>query len=205
MTQVHSLRNRMTTALLTAGAMVDGLLPADAKNLRDLAQTLDDLNGILATVPKYDLEPDSAASIIDVHEMIRAVCDDLALIASATSISVNILDDPAAAGCRVLRGNRRHVGESFEGALRVLLTVLPAGAAVDIAPRSAGIVILTVTTPEHEPKNLTALLTGMAAQLERHRGMVHRGAEPGRYCLHLPGKQLCDGGASRAVCCLGER
>ena|SRR5665213_4351503 len=112
----------MTTARLTAGAMGDGVLPTDAKNLRELP---------------------------------------------------------------------------------VLLTMLPARAT--IAPRWPKIITLAVTIPDREPESLAAHVAEIAPHFERHCGELHRGGEPGRYCLHLPGKHLCVGGATRSAGCWGER
>jgi hypothetical protein len=205
-TQIHTLRNLMTTARLTTGAMLDGLLPLDAKNLRELAETLDNANGLLAKLPKYVFDPAATDdAIVDVDEMLRSVADEVALVSAATDVAVIVVvPAPADSGCRVMRGNRRAVYAAFEGALRALLTMLPAGSAVTVVPRSAAIITLTVTLPGGEPASLAAHVAEMAAHLEPHRGKIHPGHMPGEYCLHLPGEHLCSGAAARADRCRGE-
>ena len=200
-TQIHSLRNLMTTARLTAGAMLDGVLPLDAENLRELAQTLDDANGLLASLRKYDLDPAAPDDrLIDIDEMIRSVADDVALVSEAAGVAVNVVA-PAAAdcGCRVMRGDRRVAYAAFEGAMRALVTTMPAGSVITIVPRSAALVGLILTSPGADPERLTAPVAELTPHLESHRLKIHRIAA-GEYCVHLPGEHFCSGGGARAGC-----
>jgi hypothetical protein len=192
--QIHVLRNLMTNALLTVNAMVDGKLPPDRRNLHELAQTLDDVSDLVANVSKYDLAYAGDRRVIDVCDMVRSVVNDLALVSSATDVGLTAVEvNSDDIGCRALRGNWRNLHESFEGALRALLGILPPGATIAAAPRSAATITLTVSIPDQEPQSLATYLAAIAPPLERHRGQAHHGAKPGEYCLHLPGTSLCSG------------
>lgn len=147
----------MTTALLTARAMLDGTVPTDRKNLRELAQALSEANALLATVPKYDLEPgDDPDGVVDVAAMIRTVADDLSLVSSATGVRLTVAADPAGT-CRALRGDRQRIYAALEDALHALMVSLPAGSAITVGPRAADILELSVTFADGRPDRLECL------------------------------------------------
>lgn len=199
--QVHALKNKMTTALLTAGAMLDGTVPSDKKNLRELVQALDEANRLLAAVPKYDLEPETKTeSVIDVPDMIRTVAGDLALVSSATGVGLTVAADLPESGCQALYGNRRSIYEALESALHALMVMLPTGSVIDLAPRSPAVLALTVSFANGRPENLTEHLAKIAPHLEPHSGTAHRDDASGAYCLHLPGTSFCPAGSNNPAC-----
>lgn len=58
--QIHALKNKMTAALIIAGAMLDGVVPADREHLRKLMQALVEANTLLSRVPKNELAAEPA-------------------------------------------------------------------------------------------------------------------------------------------------
>jgi hypothetical protein len=160
--QIHTLRNRLAAARLTASAMIDGKLPSDKGNLQALAHLLDEVDALVASVPKYDLEDGVASErVVDVQEMIEAVAAEVALVAAAVNVALVVVKPPRVEiGCRVLRGRTNAIHETLERALRGLLMALPEGAEIVIAPRSADVVGFTVATPGSGLEETTVRLPG---------------------------------------------
>src|SRR5450755_3714203 len=100
-TQIHELRNRLTTAVLTATAMLDGKMPPDKSNLQGLVRALEDVKSIIATVSKYDWDQTPADDqVVDVEELVRSVADELAMISSAGDVHLIVAgSDPRASRC----------------------------------------------------------------------------------------------------------
>jgi hypothetical protein len=200
-TQIHTLRNRLTKALLTATAMVDGKIRPSRSNLEALAQTLDEVNAMVAAVPKYALEDgDGSDRLVDTRKMIASVVDELTLISAATGVGLTAEDsEPGERGCRILRGRSKAMYAALEGAAHVLMTALPKRSSIAIASRSAEILTLSVRLADADPAIEAALLERIAPVVASYGGLVHAGDEPGLLCLHLPGERLC---ASAGVCTL---
>lgn len=188
--QIHELRNRLTTAALTATAMLDGKLPPEKRHLRELVNALADVTSIAATISKHDWGQ-SADDQVDVQEIIRSVAADLALAASAAGVRL-IVAEPVGIGCRMLRGPSSAIQGALEDAVHALVNALPAGSSIVIAPRGAGRITLTAAAGDDRPlEALYLYLDEIAPYLESRGGRVHLGEEPGEYTLHLPGRPLC--------------
>jgi hypothetical protein len=193
-TQIHTLRNRLAKAVLTATALVDGKLRPDMANLSALAEALGEVSALVAAVPKYALEDGTAGEhLVDTRKMIDSVITELALISDATGVELTAEQpEPGDAGCRVLRGRSTAIYAALEGAAHLLLTALPSRSSVTIASRSAGILTLTVRLADADPAAEAALLERLASVVERHGALVHALDEPEAWCLHLPGERLCE-------------
>jgi hypothetical protein len=191
-TQIHELRNRLTTAVLTATAMLDGKLPPDKANLQWLVHALEDVKSIVAAVSKYDwIRTSTGDQVVDIHDLIGSVVDELALVSSAADVRlIPVEPQPEILGCRMLRGRSNAMHGAVEGALHALVGALPPKASIEITPRSAQIVILTATVPG-DAEAASAHLAAIAPHLERHGGRAYLGGAPGEYCLHVPGKPVC--------------
>lgn len=165
-TQIHALRNHLTSAVLTATAMLDGKLPADAGNLRGLVRTLEDIRAIVASVSKYDWdESTSQEQIVDVRALMDAVVDDLTFVASAGDLHLSVEETSAErTGCYHLRGRRDLMHAALEETARMLVSSLPAGSCITFDCASGDTIALTATAP---------------------------GTTPRRYGLSLPGRRLC--------------
>lgn len=179
------MRNRLTSAALTATATLDGKLPADKSNLRDLVNALEDVKSIAATVSKYDWSSMGADDQVDVHEMIRAVAADFALVSSAADVRL-IVAEPPAAGCGTLRGRASTIHGALEGAVHALVSALPA----------ERISLAAVTGVDRRP--VAGHVAELVPHLESRGGRVHVGDDLGEYSLHLPGKPLCAASAGGA-------
>jgi hypothetical protein len=192
-TQIHTLRNRLAKAVLTATALVDGKLRPDKANLSALAQALGEVSALVATVPKYALEDGAAGDhLVDTRKLIDSVVSELALISDATGVALTAEpSEPGEARCRVLRGPSAAIYAALEGAAHLLLTMLPIRSSVAIAARSAETIMLTVRLADADPATETALLERLAPVVERHGALVHALDAPGTLCLHLPGERLC--------------
>jgi hypothetical protein len=157
--QIHTLRNRLAAARLTAAAMLDGKLPPNPGNLRTLAQTLDEVNAIVASVPKYDLDGGAGDDpIVDVYDVIESVVEEFAMIASAVDVALVATKSPT--GCRVLRGRPGAMSQALEDELQPLIMALPRGSTIAIAPTAADALRLTVSVPGREPDNRSVRMPG---------------------------------------------
>jgi signal transduction histidine kinase len=191
-THIHELRNRLTTAVLTATAMLDGKLPPDRTNLQGLVHALEDVKTIVATVSKYDWrKAPSGDQIVDVQDLIRSVVDELALVSSAADVRLIAAEnDSDSFCCGMLRGHSTTMHGAVEGAVHALVGALPPKASVTIAPRSAQIVALRVYAPG-DSTAAWAHLADIAPHLESRGGRAYLSGEPGEYYLQLPGKPVC--------------
>jgi hypothetical protein len=194
--QIHELRNRLTTAVLTATAMLDGKMPPDKSNLQGLVRALEDVKSIIATVSKYDWDQTPADDqVVDVEELVRSVADELAMISSAGDVHLIVAgSDPRMSPCGMLRGRAVAMHEAVEQALHALVSALPPRSSISIAAGSGAVVRLT-TTVRGDWQVATAHLAAIAPALESRGGRAHLGAKPGEYCLHLPGRPVCDSNA----------
>lgn len=197
-THIHELRNRLTTAVLTATAMLDGKLPPDRTNLQGLVLALEDVKTIVATVSKYDWnKAPSGDQIVDVQDLIGAVVDELALVSSAADVRLIAADNESdSLCCRMLRGQSTAMHGAVEGAVHALLSVLPPKASVTVAARSAQVLTLTARVPG-DASAAWAHLSEIAPHLESRGGRACLGSEPGEYCLYVPGKPVC---SQKGVC-----
>jgi hypothetical protein len=190
--QIHELRNRLTTAVLTATAMLDGKLPTDRSNLQGLVRALEDVKTIVSTVSKYDWDqtpPDD--QVVDVDELVRSVADELAVVASAGDVRLIVGGtDPRMSPCGMLRGHALEMHEAVEEALHALLSALPPRSSVQILAGAGAVVRLSTTIPV-DWQLAAAHLAAIAPALESRGGRVHLGARPGEYCLHLPARAVC--------------
>jgi hypothetical protein len=191
-TQVHELRNRLTTAVLTATAMLDGKLPTDKSNLQGLVRALEDVKTIVATVSKYDWDQTPAGEqVVDVEDLVRSVVDELAVVSSAGDVRLFVTaSDPRMSPCGMLRGHALELHEAVEEAVHALVCALPSGSSIRVAAGPGAVVRLTTTIPV-DWQLAAAHLTAIAPALESRGGRVHLGAQPGEYCLHLPGRPIC--------------
>jgi hypothetical protein len=83
-TQIHTLRNRLAKAVLTATALVDGKLRPDKANLSALAQALGEVSALVATVPKYALEDGAAGDhLVDTRKLGERLCVDTEVCAQS--------------------------------------------------------------------------------------------------------------------------
>ena len=168
-TQIHTLRNRLAAARLTAAAMLDGKLPPNPANLRTLAQTLDEVNAIVASVPKYDLDGGAGDDpIVDVYDVIASVVEEFAIIASALDVVVVTTASPT--GCRVLRGRAGAMSEALEDALQPLIVTLPRGSTIAIAPTTTDALRVTVGVPGREPDVRSVRMPGKPVCSPRDSG-----------------------------------
>jgi hypothetical protein len=190
--QIHELRNRLTTAVLTATAMLDGKLPTDRSNLQGLVRALEDVKSIVSTVSKYDWDQTPADDqVVDVEELVRSVADELAVVASAGDVRLSVAGtDPRMSPCGMLRGHALEMHEAVEEALHALVSALPPRSAIQIAAGAGAVVRLTTAIPV-DWQLAAAHLTAIAPALESRGGRVHLGSRPGEYCLHLPGRAVC--------------
>jgi hypothetical protein len=190
--QIHELRNRLTTAVLTATAMLDGKLPTDKSNLQGLVRALEDVKSIVATVSKYDWDQTPADDqVVDVEDLVRSVVDELAVVSSAGDVRLVLLgSDPRLSPCGLLRGRALEMHEAVEEALQALVSALPPRSSIRIAAGSGAVVHLSVTIPV-DWELAAAHLAAMAPALESRGGHVHLGTQPGEYYLHLPGRAVC--------------
>jgi hypothetical protein len=191
-TQIHELRNRLTTAVLTATAMLDGKLPTDKSNLQGLVRALEDVKSIVATVSKYDWDQTPAGDqVVDVEDLVRSVVDELAVVSSAGDVRLVVIgSDPRMKSCGVLRGHALDLHEAVEGAVHALVSALPPRSSIRVAAGPGAVVRLTTTIPV-DWQLAAAHLSAIAPALESRGGRVHLGAQPGEYCLHLPGRPIC--------------
>jgi hypothetical protein len=192
MTQIHELRNRLTTAVLTATAMLDGKLPTDKSNLQGLVRALEDVKSIVATVSKYDWDQTPADDqVVDVDDLVRSVADELAVVSSAGDVRLLVTgSDPRMSPCGILRGHALEMHEAVEEAIGVLVGALPPRSSIRIAAGSGAVIRLTVVG-QFDWQLAAAHLAAMAPALESRGGRVHPGGKPGEYCLHLPGRPVC--------------
>jgi hypothetical protein len=191
-TQIHELRNRLTTAVLTATAMLDGKLPTDKSNLQGLVRALEDVKSIVATVSKYDWDQTPAdEQVVDVEDLVRSVVDELAVVSSAGDVRLLVAgSDPRMSPCGMLRGHALEMHEAVEEAVQVLVGALPPRSSIRIAAGTGAVVRLTVAGL-FDWQLAEAHLSAMAPALESRGGRVHPGSQPGEYCLHLPGRPVC--------------
>lgn len=191
-TQIHELRNRLTTAVLTATAMLDGKLPTDKSNLQGLVRALEDVKSIVATVSKYDWDQTPADDqVVDIEDLVRSVADELEVASSAGDVRLLVTgSDRRMSPCGILRGHALAMHEAVEEALHALLSALPPRSSIRIAAGSGAVVRLTATALG-DWQLAAAHLDAMAPALESRGGRVHLGAKPGEYCLHLPGRPVC--------------
>jgi signal transduction histidine kinase len=190
-THIHELRNRLTTAVLTATAMLDGKLPPDRTNLQGLVHALEDVKTIVATVSKYDWsKTPSGDQIVDVQDVIRSVVDELALVSSAADVRLIAREsDSDSFCCGMLRGPSTAMHGAVEGAVHALVSALPPKASITITARSAQVIVLSVYAPGDA--SAAAHLADVAPHLESRGGRAYLGRQPGEYCLDLPGKPVC--------------
>lgn len=190
--QIHELRNRLTSAVLTTTAMLDGKLPTDKSNLQGLLRALEDVKTIVSTVSKYDWDQTPADDqVVDIEELVRSVADELALVSSAGDVRLIVAgSDPRMSPCGMLRGHTLEMHEAVEEALHALVSALPPRSSIEIAAGAGAVVRLTTTIPV-DWQLAAAHLTAIAPALESRGGRVHLGSRPGQYCLHLPGRPVC--------------
>jgi hypothetical protein len=146
-TQIHELRNRLTTAVLTATAMLDGKLPTDKSNLQGLVRALEDVKSIVATVSKYDWDQTPADDqVVDIEDLVRSVADELEVASSAGDVRLLVTgSDRRMSPCGILRGHALAMHEAVEEALHALLSALPPRSSIRIAAGSGAVVRLTAT------------------------------------------------------------
>lgn len=189
MTDVHALRNRLTTAALTVTAMIDDKLPSTRANLQRVAQTLSEIRAIVAGI-RSDEWGASADSLVDLQVVADRVIRAMMMLSAAADVKIEIAAAPEFAGCRALHADPVPIYRALDGALQLLLRAAPAGSTIVVAQASTSSIRASVRTPNDGA--MRDLLEPIAQCLAAQGGSAHPLAtERNGYCFHFPGAAVC--------------
>jgi hypothetical protein len=195
MNDIHELRNRLTTAMLTVRAMIDAKLPATRNNLQHVEQSLADVQAIVANVRGEDWTPQDGG-LVELDEIAATVVRAMMMLSAAADVTLTIVPPRTFTGCPAMLADPIPIHRALDGALQLLLRAAPPGSTVEIEQAST--------------QSLTVRLAAAAGArahrdpfdeivrcLEHHGGRAHRLAPPASgYCLHFAGATVCACGAA---------
>lgn len=190
MTDIHALRNRLTTAALTVTAMIDDKLPSTRANLQRVAQTLADMRAIVANVRGEDWSAGNG-SLVDLREITATVVRAMMMLSAAADVKLEIVQSCTFHGCRAMQAEPIPIYRALDGALQMLLRAAPAGSTIQIEQSSTRSLNVRVRTPGDAPNR--DLFDQIAQCLDAQGGSAHRlGPPEDGYCLHFPGSPICE-------------
>jgi len=186
-TEIHELRNRLTTAILTVTAMIDGKMPSTRGNLQHVGQTLADIETIVAKGRDEDWGGDDR--FVDLAEIAARVIDAMMMLSAAANVNL-ILASPFN-GCRAFRADPRPIYRALDGAVQTLLRAAPAGSTLEIEQASAQSVNLVLHSPKDEAPGSDPF-EPIRRCLETYGGHAVRLSDMKTgYCLQFPGVPAC--------------